>query len=49
MIPVETGILIVLLEFQRGACSTVYLFMNGVIKKYLRLPSDEQETRCSLF
>ena len=22
MIPVETGILIVLLEFQRGACST---------------------------
>ena len=31
MIPVETGILIVPLKFQRGACSTVYLFMNGVI------------------
>ena len=31
MIPVETGILIVLLKFEKGACSTVHLFMNGVI------------------
>lgn len=33
MIPVTTGILIVLLKFPRGICSTVYLLMNGVVKK----------------
>ena len=47
MIPVTTGILIVLLKFPRGICSTVYLLMNGVVKKYLSSLFDTQGTWCS--
>lgn len=43
MIPVETVILIVLLKFPRIVCSTDYLLVNGVVKKYSQSLSDEQE------
>ena len=47
MIPVTTGILIVLLKFPRVVCSTVYLLMNGVVKKYLSSLFDTQGAWCS--
>ena len=43
MIPVTAGILIVLLKFPRIVCSTDYLLVNGVVKKYSQSLSDEPE------
>lgn len=35
--------MIVLLKFPRIVCSTDYLLVNGVVKKYSQSLSDEQE------